>query len=344
MDEREAYQRDIIIEPDNEEKNIEEKINEEQNEKEQNSEVKSKKKWIILPAAILAVLIVIGIAVGIMHSNSFPKGYENYTVQKEQYFVEYSDEYDYWDVLTVEYPQLSGIDDELQTQINQLLYDTAMDRVNYWHLEPSDDVKAFQEEYFSIFASDVNCDVTYHSQYLLSADYKEYYSAGNPVWMTNGTERALTIDLLTGQSYKLEDILEVNREFIRMWDKTLSDDEGTEYADEADVDLVLSWFLPEEDGSKKDYFSHSFFYITEDKDIVIGVSLDPVLERAVTYEPVNRSLYTRFGVEELEAFKKQSDFWDKYEKSESVGEVLPCADKKENLWLGESAGVWDWEY
>ena len=134
MDEREAYQRDIIIEPDNEEKNIEEKINEEQNEKEQNSEVKSKKKWIILPAAILAVLIVIGIAVGIMHSNSFPKGYENYTVQKEQYFVEYSDEYDYWDVLTVEYPQLSGIDDEMQTQINQLLYDTAMDRVNYWHL------------------------------------------------------------------------------------------------------------------------------------------------------------------------------------------------------------------
>ena len=341
MDEREAYQRDIIIEPDNEEKNIEEKINEEQNEKEQNSEVKSKKKWIILPAAILAVLIVIGIAVGIMHSNSFPKGYENYTVQKEQYFVEYSDEYDYWDVLTVEYPQLSGIDDEMQTQINQLLYDTAMDRVNYWHLEPSDDVKAFQEEHFSIFASDVNCDVTYHSQYLLSVDYKEYYSAGNPVWMTNGTERALTIDLLTGESYRLEDILEVNREFIRLWDKTLSDEENVEYADEEDIDLVLSWFLPEENGSNDIFFYNSFFYITEDKDIVIGVSLDPVLERAITYEPVNRSLSTRFSLEELEAYKKQSDFWDKYEKSESTGEVIPCADKKENIWLGESAGVWN---
>lgn len=339
MDEREAYQRDVIIAPDNEEKNIKEKNNEEQN-----NEGKSKKKWIIMSVAFLAVLILIGIAAGIMLSDSAPKGYENYTVQKEQYFVEYSDEYDYWDVLTVEYPQLSGIEDEVQAQINQLLYDTAMDRVVYWHLEPSDDVKAFQEEHFSIFASDVNCDVTYHSQYLLSVDYKEYYAAGNPVWMTNGTERALTIDLLTGQSYRLEDILDVNRDFIRLWDKTLSDDEGTEYADEEDIDLVLSWFLPEEDGRDEIYFYNSFFYITEDKNIVIGVSLDPVLERAVTYEPVNRSLSAQFSLEELEAFKKQSDFWDKYEKSGSVGEVLPCADKKENLWLGESSGIWDWEY
>lgn len=335
MDEREAYQRDVIIVPDNEEKNIEEKNNEEQNNK-----GKSKMKWIILSAVILAVLIVVGITAGIMLFSS-SKGYENYTVQKEQYFVEYSDEYDYWDVLTVEYPQLSEIDDEVQTQINQLLYDTAMDRVNYWHLEPSDDVKAFQEEHFSIFASDVNCDVTYHSQYLLSVDYKEYYSAGNPVWMTNGTERALTIDLLTGQSYRLEDILEVNRDFIKLWDKTLCDEENVEYADEEDIDLVLSWFLPEENGSNDIFFYNSFFYITEDKDIVIGVSLDPVLERAITYEPVNRSLSARFSLEKLEDFKKQSDFWDKYEKSESTGEVLPCEDKKENLWLGESAGVWN---
>ncbi len=336
MDEREAYQRDVMIVPDNEEKNIKEKNNEEQN-----NEGKSKKKWIILSAAFLAVLILIGIASGFMISGSSPKGYENYTVQKEQYYVEYSDEYDYWDVLTVEYPQLSGIDDEMQTQINQLLYDTAIDRVNYWHLEPSDDVIAFQEEHFSIFASDVNCDVTYHSQYLLSVDYKEYYSAGNPVWMTNGTERALTIDLLTGQSYRLEDILDVNRDFIKLWDKTLCDEEDAEYADEEDIDLVLSWFLASEDGNSDDYFYNSFFYIIEDKYLVIGISLDPVLERAITYEPVNRSLSARFSLEELEDFKKQSDFWDKYEKSESVGEALPCADKKENIWLGESAGVWN---
>lgn len=92
------------------------------------------------------------------------------------------------------------------------------------------------------------------------------------------------------------------------------------------------------------YFCHPFFYITEDKEFVIGVSLDPILEYAYTYEPVNRSFYTQLSIDELEEFKKESDFWDKYEKSETAGEVLPCADKKENIWLGEDAGIWEWDY
>ena len=324
MDERESYQTDSVTAQDN--------------------GGKSRKKWGILFAVFLVLLIAIGITAGVRLFPSFPKGYEDYTVQKEQYYVEYSEEYDYWDVLTVEYPQIAGIDDEIQTQINQLLYDTAMDRVVYWHLEPSEDVKAFQEENFSIFASDVNCDVTYHSQYLLSVDYQEYYSAGNPVWMTNGTERALTIDLLTGQSYQLEDILDINREFAKMWDKSISDDENTEYADEENLDILLSWFLQTDEEVNELYFCRPFFYITEDKDFIIGIALDPVLDYAITYSPVNRTYYTQLSMEELEEFKKESGFWDIYEKSESVGEVLPCADKKENIWLGESAGVWSYEY
>lgn len=49
-------------------------------------------------------------------------------------------------------------------------------------------------------------------------------------------------------------------------------------------------------------------------------------------------------MEELETFKKESDFWEKYEKSETTGAVLPCADKKENIWLGEDASIWNWDY
>ena len=224
------------------------------------------------------------------------------------------------------------------------MYDTAMDRVNYWHLEPSDEVKDFQEEYFSIFASDVNCDIAYHSQYLLSLDYREYYAAGHPVWMTNGTERALTVDLVTGQSYELGDVLEINRDFIKLWDESLSDELDMEYADDEEIDLLLSWFLQTDEEINEDFICRPFFYITDEKEFVIGVSLDPVLEYAYTYEPVNRSYYTQLSAEELEVFKKQSDFWDKFEKSETTGEVLSCIDKKDNIWLGEDAGVWDYEY
>lgn len=296
--------------------------------------------------AIIFVLILVGaviVSVGIFY-NSSAKGYKDYTVQMEQYYVEYSEEYDYSEVITVEYPCLEGIDDEVQAQINQLIYDTAMDRVNYWHLEPSDDVKAFQEEYFSIFASDVNCDVTYHSQYLISMDFCEYYSAGNPIWMKNGTERALTVDLLTGEIYALDDVLEINTDFIKLWDQSYSDDLDMEYGDDEDIDLLLSWFLQEDDAFNGNYICSPFFYITEDKEFVIGVALDPVLEYAYTYEPTNLSFYTQLSIEELEAFKIPGEFWDKYEKSETAGEVLSCVDKKENIWLGEDASVWDWDY
>lgn len=307
------------------------------------SKPNSKRKWGILIVAAL-VLVLIGIAVAGILTYSSSKGYADYTVQKEQYYVEYSEEYDYGEVITVEYPYLEGIDEKIQSQLNLLMYDTAMDRVNYWHLEPSDEVKEFQKEYFTIFASDVNCNVTYHSQYLLSLDYREYYSAGNPIWMTNGTERAVTVDLLTGESYELDDILEINSDFMKQWDKSYSDDLNMEYATEEEIDLELSWFLQTDEDTNENYFCHPFFYITEDKEFVIGVSLDPILEYAYTYEPVNRSFYTQLSIEELEEFKKESDFWDKYEKSETAGEVLPCADKKENIWLGEDASIWEWDY
>lgn len=305
---------------------------------------KGQKKGILIGILVLILLLIGGGAAALIFLKLPEKGYEEYTVQKEQYYVEYSEDYDYWDVITVEYPVLSGIDQEIQEQLNQLLYDTAIDRVNYWHLFPSDEVKAFQEEHFSIFASDVNCDIPFHSQYLLCADFKEYYSAGNPVWMTNGTERALTLDLMTGERYELSDILEVNKELIAQWDRSMSDELGEEYADDEMLEYVLSWFLQNNEEINEKYVCNPFFYVTEDQNFVIGVSLDPILEYAYTGEPLNRSYYAELTLEEIEPFQKESEFWNKYEKSVAAGEILPCKDKKENIWLGENAGIWDREY
>ncbi len=305
---------------------------------------KGQKKGILIGILVLILLLIGGGAAALIFLKLPEKGYEEYAVQKEQYYVEYSEDYDYWDVITVEYPVLSGIDQEIQEQLNQLLYDTAIDRVNYWHLFPSDEVKAFQEEHFSIFASDVNCDIPFHSQYLLCADFKEYYSAGNPVWMTNGTERALTLDLMTGERYELSDILEVNKELIAQWDRSMSDELGEEYADDEMLEYVLSWFLQNNEEINEKYVCNPFFYVTEDQNFVIGVSLDPILEYAYTGEPLNRSYYAELTLEEIEPFQKESEFWNKYEKSVAAGEILPCKDKKENIWLGENAGIWDWEY
>ena len=293
-------------------------------------------------SAMLAAVCVVSIGIMIFRRIS-PKGYWDYTVQKEQYFVEYSEEYDYGEVLTVESPVLEGIGQETQQKINERMYETAMDRVNYWHLHPGQEVRSFQEVHFSIFCSDVTADVTYHSQYLVSVDFYELYSAGNPLWYTNITERALTADLLTGEIYGLSDILEINRDFVELWGERCSAETGGEPWDEESLDLLCSWFL-QEDEELEEYESRPFFYVTEDGAFVVGLSLDPVLYAAITYEPTARILSAVMKPEELTPFKRESRFWDRYERSQTAGEVLPCEDKKENIWLGEGASIWDWEY
>lgn len=301
------------------------------------------KKGAILIGSIMGIVVIAVIVCCILFMKK-DQGYQDYTVQMKQYYVEYSEQYDYWDVITVEYPYLEGIDEEIQEQLNTLMYDTAMDRVNYWHLDPSEDVKAYQEEVFSIFASDVRCRAMYHSPYLLSLDYQEWYSAGHPLWATNGTERALTLDLMTGESYELSDVFEVNRDFVSLWNKALCERLDIDPGNEGEIDMLLSWLDQSAEESDDDFVYRPFFYITQDKDFVIGVSLDPVLWGAYTYEPTGWNFYAQLSAEDLEAFRKESEFWNKYEQSEIAGEVLPCEDRKDNIWLGEDAGVWDWDY
>lgn len=298
----------------------------------------------ILLAAVVCMVAAAGAALYIIASHLPPEGYREYTIQKEQYYVEYSDKYDYGEVLTIEYPYLTGIEEEVQTQLNTLMYDAAMDRTNYWHFFPSDEVREFQKEHFTFFCSDVSCDVAFHSQYLLSMNFEEIYCTGNPVWMTNLTERTLTVDLLTGQAYELPDILKINSDFIRLWDRAYSEAAGEELGDDETISMLLSWFLKEDPEMNEIYQLRTGFYVTEDKNFVIGLFFDPVLEKSITYEPTYRGYKAEIAAEDLEPFRKESGFWDKYDKSETAGEVLPCQEKKENLWLGEGAGIWDWEY
>ena len=102
--------------------------------------------------------------------------------------------------------------------------------------------------------------------------------------------------------------------------------------------------MQQDEEINEDYFCTPFFYVTENKEFVIGISLDPKLHEAYTYKPATRSFSTLLTKEELEAFKKQSSFWELLEQSEMAGEVLPCENKAENIWLGEDAGVWDFEF
>lgn len=199
-----------------------------------------KERKLVFVIIFVCIALAVGIEAYMILAMRPSKGYEDYTVQKEQYYVEYSEQYDYWDVLTVEYPRLEGIGGEQTELINRQMYDTAMDRVDYWHLKPDEEVRKLQEEY-SIFSSDVRCDVTYHSQYLLSVDFKEMYAPVNPVYYAYYTERGLNIDLMTGEVYELPDILLVNEDFVDLWCR----EANRKYGDELPYNEEMCGYLLE---------------------------------------------------------------------------------------------------
>lgn len=302
---------------------------------------KSKTSIICVSIAVLAACL----GLGGCGSIGAPKGYEGYTVGKEQYVAEYTEQFDYWDVVTVEYPVLSGIDGEQSEAINKLLYDMAMEKVNYWHLTPNDEVKELQEEY-SVYSSDVRCSVDFHSQYLLSVDFYEIYAPISPVYYVQMTQRCANINLMTGEQYGLSDILRVDDDFMALWCKQV-EEEGR-YDDliinDADTrETFLAWFLGEDEETQEYYMFTPFFYLDENKDFMIGISYDPKPNALTGNMPRSNSFYTYFDAADLEPYRTESEFWKLYDKSENTGEAHDC-ELIENIWLGENAGVWDyWE-
>lgn len=270
------------------------------------------------------------------------RGCWDYIIRKEQYFVEYSEEYDYWDVITVEYPSLSGISGEQVEAVNQIFYDTAMDKVNYWHLLPDDDVRELQEEY-QLYCSDVRCDITFHSQYLVSAVFYESYAPVYPIYYVHKTRRSANVNLLTGETYELPDILQINEDFMELWCERASEDyEDVIFNDEDTRETFRQWFLGEDEELKELYLFRPFFYVTEEGDLAAGVSIDPTARTVLNNLALDSSYWVRFSAQELAPFRTESDFWELYEQSRSTGEVLPCEDLQENIWMREDSGIWEY--
>ena len=306
-----------------------------------------KKKCVPAEVVVLLILLMIeGVLAGVslVFQTRTSKGYQEYTVQKKQYYVEYSEQYDYWDVLTVEYPVLSGIEEEQAEAVNELLYHTAMEKADYWHFFPNEAVKELQKEY-QIFCSDVHCEVPYHSQYLLSVSFEELYAPVSPVYYIHKTQRAANISLITGKPYLLTEVFQMNDDFMKLWCGRVEEEGayGSLIVNDADTrETVLSWFLGEDTEAEKEFVFEPFFYMDENKDFVIGFSYDPKsIYRVANPEFRDTSFSTFFTGEELMQYRTDSDFWSWYDASEAAGEVLECKDLQQNLWLGKEASVWE---
>ena len=301
---------------------------------------KKNKKIFIWAAAVPILILAAGM--GLFWGRFGSGKIRNYTIQMEQYVVEYSEKYPYWDVITVEYPVLSGTGGTKEKAINQLFHDMAMDKVNYWHLFPNGAVKRLQNEEYQIYCSDVRCDITFHSQYLASAVFYETYAPVNPVYYAHKTRRSTNVNLITGEEYGLSDVLQVNDGFMELWCRQASQEYGDVILDDEDTrETFLSWFLGEYEELEGLYMFRPFFYVVDGGDIMVGLAIDPAPVTVLNDLELDSSYGVLFSPEELVPFRTESAFWDLYEQSQETGVVLPCGELRENIWMREDSGIWE---
>lgn len=301
-------------------------------------EQKKKNKRIIIWAAAAAVFILpLAAKANMLPDSAEPHGYLDYIIQKEQYFVEYSEQYDYRDVVTVEYPVLSGISGEQADAVNQIFYDTAMDKVNYWHLFPDDEVKVLQEEYY-LYCSDVRCSISFHSQYLVSMIFYESYAPIYPIYYAHKTQRSANVNLITGEAYEVSDVIQLDDDFMAFWCDRSRNDVVWYDADP----IYLQWFLGEDEKLNELYMFRPFFYLMEDGRIVVGISIDPTARTTLNNLALESSYYAVFSAEELVPYRTESEFWELYDQSQRAGTVIPCENRQENRWLREDSVIWEY--
>lgn len=304
-------------------------------------QTKEKGRWEIrkkgLAGAFFVLLSLAAVAVFSLHSEG-SRGVRDYRIIHEQVYEEYTERYEYSDVLTLGYVRLEGLSQKVQDGINEKIYSSIFGRADYWHYEPDEEVKAFQESY-TIYSDDVVCTPELHSQYLLSLNFTELYAPDNPAFWMKHTRWGMTFDLITGEEYRLQDILITDERFSKLWmDKAVSG-KGD---DKRYIATIQEWFTGEI--TNEEYEIVPFYFVTQDKELFIGLALNPTLEGLYQGAPEDNTLGESFTYEELEAFVTDSPFWERYHQSKPAGEIVENEEHAENLWLGEEGAVWDyWE-
>ena len=132
--------------------------------------------------------------------------------------------------------------------------------------------------------------------------------------------------------------MQLGLEFIEFWVRRANEHYDDFFGDgEEDRELLLAWFLNEDEEWNEYYDFQPYFYVTDDKEFIIGIAIDPKYISA--HEPQEDFYEIRCDAQELEAFKTESEFWEKYDLSEPAGNVEECTELQSNLWLGDMEGV-----
>ena len=207
----------------------------------------------------------------------------------------------------VQYPELkgdAGFDQKLLEKINQTLKDKAMETVEEIYEHPSEEIKeTVLQADTPVLVSYVTYKVTYASDEVLSIVMEDQgYKGSEEQYFYDF--RTITVDLNTGEVYELEDIIDIDKAFVKKWIRIMRD--------EADDDSLLSELNTNEMMSalEGETFEgvYDVEYFFDEEGIEIGFSFDYEDE-----DPDNSGfawVTAPFSYKEIENFTTDSPIWD----------------------------------
>ena len=204
----------------------------------------------------------------------------------------------------VKYPQIQGLEGEQIAKVNEELKNCAMSTVNALYLKASDDMKAaVMKEDSPILASKVTYRVTYAGEDFISVVFSDDYYAGNKNARYQDL-RTRNIRLSDGKIYETSEIINVDTEFIKEWKKRMKEEAPNSIVVDA---LKTSQYRKILSGEILDNRYYDNFFVDKD-GIEIGMTYH---YRDDEQQKEERGWITApFTMEEIKAYKTDSDFWN----------------------------------
>ncbi len=205
----------------------------------------------------------------------------------------------------VAYPEISGLEDEeVQNIVNDEIKKAAMETVNSYHLQPSQEMK---EKLLTAdngyLVSYVYYKVTYASDELISVVFDE--QAYTPdVAEGNVHLRTINIDLRDGTVIEAADIIELNDDFLEAFRTAMTDEAQDEQFLESYSNEELAGALRGE----SDVLVPEFFIDAE--GIEIGFDINPSGEDDGKEEFVYAWVTAPFSRVQIEPYEKNSELWE----------------------------------
>ena len=202
----------------------------------------------------------------------------------------------------VSYPVVSYADGRDATGVNEILRNAACAQMDTMYPEPQPEYLYLDEDY-PYLACYVDYEITYMSDEILCVVFQDHYFTGS-IWGEYCDLRARVINLATAERYEVEDVLRSDDTFAETYYEKICE-KSDSFNDAPAFTAQMAGQTMDGEILDGRYYSN---YVLCKNDIYVNLTYHYYDEGLIMHGWDS----TQWTMEELEAYRTDSDLWEKY--------------------------------